>query len=167
MVLKKHRQYRLALISKLTLILLFGIGPDKSQCSQITTETIGKGLTVVHGAVNGVLLDRNGKRLAVYGDPRRKTGNVDAVLFTHHRRDVVWAGQPLVEQGARAVVPAREESLFNQVDIFWSDFQTGRFHDYAQQSSKVLCTNLPVAQTVQEPCPPLAFGLQPTSCRIR
>jgi len=61
MVLKKHRQYRLALISKLTLILLLGIEPDESQCSPIFTETIGKGLTVVHGAVNGVLLDRNGK----------------------------------------------------------------------------------------------------------
>lgn len=149
MVLHKYQRHRLAPILKLVLILLVAIAPGQGQCLQITTETIGKDLTVVHGAVNGVLLNRQGKRLAVYGDPRPKASDVDVVLFTHHRRDVVWAGRPLVEQGARAVVPASEESLFTQVDTFWSEYQTSRFHDYAQQTSKVLCQNLPVARTVQ------------------
>ncbi len=149
MVSNIYRRHGLALMSKLALIVLFATVPGKGQCSQIATETIVKDMTVVHGAVNGVLLDRNGKRLAVYGDPRPSADAVDVVLFTHHRRDVVWAGRPLVEQGARAVVPAREESFFTQVDTFWSSFQTNRFHDYAQQTSKVLCTNLPVARSLQ------------------
>ncbi|MCP4455693.1 MAG: MBL fold metallo-hydrolase [Planctomycetes bacterium] len=134
---------------QLSLMGLLVAVSGQGRCAQITTETIAKDLTVVHGAVNGILLERNGKRLAVYGDPRPEADAVDVVLFTHHRRDVVWAGRSLVEQGGRAVVPAREEALFNQVDTFWSDFQTSRFHDYAQQTSKVLCQNLPVARTVQ------------------
>ena len=144
-----QQRYCLTLIWEFVLILLLGIGPGQGRCSQVTTEIIGKDVTVVHGAVNGVLLDRSGRRLAVYGDPRPRADPVDVVLFTHHRRDVVWAGRPLVEQGAEAVVPAGEVSLFTQVEAFWSAFQEDRFHDYSQQTSRVLCKNLPVSRTVQ------------------
>jgi hypothetical protein len=62
------------------------------------------------------LIDRSGKRLAVYGDPSDRSAAVDTVLFTHHPRDVVWAGRELVMAGARAVVPEAESGLFSEVE---------------------------------------------------
>ncbi len=106
-------------------------------------------LTVIHGPVNGVLLSKNGKGLAIYGDPRDITNQVEVVLFTHHRRDVAWAGRGLVERGAKAVVPAREIQLFTEVESFWAKFQQARFHDYSQASTKILRQSLAVSQSVQ------------------
>jgi glyoxylase-like metal-dependent hydrolase (beta-lactamase superfamily II) len=112
-------------------------------------ENVGNNLTVVHGAVNGALLQKQGKVLAFYGDPRAHPDAADMVLFTHHRRDVVWAGRALVEQGAKAVVPAQESNLFDQVESYWSKFQQARIHDYAQQTTKILRESLPVTKTVR------------------
>jgi glyoxylase-like metal-dependent hydrolase (beta-lactamase superfamily II) len=100
--------------------------------------------------VNGALIERSGKQLAVYGDPRPEPAQVEQVLFTHHRRDVVWAGRRLVEQGAKAVVPAAEQNLFNGVQQFWQDYETSRFHDYGQQSSKILTEPLEVAESIRD-----------------
>ncbi len=113
------------------------------------TRPIVPGLTVVAGPVNGVLIDRGGKRLAVYGDPSDHPAAVDTVLFTHHRRDVVWAGRGLVRAGARAVVPAAEFSQFSEVQRFWSAFERERFHDYSQRTTKVLAEPMPVSGTVR------------------
>jgi hypothetical protein len=60
-------------------------------------ERITANVSVVRGPVNGVLIQRNGEALAIYGDPRPEPGKARRVLFTHHRRDVVWAGRLLVE----------------------------------------------------------------------
>jgi glyoxylase-like metal-dependent hydrolase (beta-lactamase superfamily II) len=72
------------------------------------------------------------------------------VLFTHGRRDVAWAGRTLVENGAQAVVPAREKEHFTDVGAFWSSFWDTRFHDYAQQSTRLLATPQRVDRTVQD-----------------
>jgi glyoxylase-like metal-dependent hydrolase (beta-lactamase superfamily II) len=95
-------------------------------------------VSLVRGPVNGVLLRRHGRTLAVYGDPRKQAVLADKVLFTHHRRDVVWAGAALVRGGAEAVVPAAEEQLFTGVRRYWENFPTGRFKDLSQQTTKVL-----------------------------
>lgn len=110
---------------------------------------IANGVQVVQGAVNGVLVQRHGRTLAVYGDPRDNPPPVDTVLLTHHRRDVVWASLRLISQGARAVVPAAEAVEFAEVQQFWSEFTRERFHDYAHKSTKVLAQPLPVAQSVR------------------
>ena len=107
-------------------------------------------VTVLRGAVNGVLVERSGKKLAVYGDPRTEPSQAEHVLFTHHRRDVAWAGRGLVERGAKAVAPAAEAELFSGVNEFWQGYETSRFHDYAQQSTKIFAEPLTVAQTVRE-----------------
>ena len=113
-------------------------------------EEVVKDLQVVHGAVNGALLQRGGKTLAFYGDPRENRAAADMVLFTHHRRDVVWAGRTLVASGAQAVVPKAELAEFSEVHKFWSEFERKRFHDYAQQTTKVLGEPIPVTKSVQE-----------------
>ncbi|MFH1744309.1 MAG: MBL fold metallo-hydrolase [bacterium] len=114
----------------------------------ISSQQTSDRFEVIEGAVNGALIHHNGKTLAVYGDPREKPATVDTVLFTHHRRDVVWAGRELVRNGAKAVVPAREANLFTEADKFWADFQEARFHDYDQQTSKILTEPLEVNKTV-------------------
>ncbi|HRZ91963.1 MAG TPA: MBL fold metallo-hydrolase [Candidatus Paceibacterota bacterium] len=112
-------------------------------------EIVVPGIEVIRGPVNGVQIERNGRRLLVYGDPREEPAAADAVLFTHHRRDVVWAGRGLVSGGARAIVPAAETNLFSGVDRFWALFETNRFHDYSQQTTKVLGEPMRVSQPVR------------------
>ncbi len=107
-------------------------------------------IRLTRGPVNGVLIQRDGHALAVYGDPRGDFPPVDAVLFTHHRRDVVWAGRRLVEAGAAAVAPAAERDFFTRVAAYWDGWRRKRFHDYAQQSTKVLVRPLPVRRPVRE-----------------
>ena len=82
-------------------------------------EKITPGVSVVRGAVNGVRVERDGETLAIYGDPRPHPPAAAMVLFTHHRRDVVWAGRQLVTHGAAAVGPEAEKELFTGVAAFW------------------------------------------------
>lgn len=103
-------------------------------------KPLAPGVSVVLGPVNGVIITRESKHLAVYGDPRENPSDAEKVLFTHHRRDVAWAGRGLIERGAEAVVPATEKGLFTDVDGFWERYQTARFHDYSQHTSRVLAT---------------------------
>jgi glyoxylase-like metal-dependent hydrolase (beta-lactamase superfamily II) len=70
-------------------------------------------------------------------------------LFTHSRRDVVWAGRELVENGAMAVAPESDVEKFNNVEGFWNEFTTRRFHDYTQQGTKILTKSLRVGRTVK------------------
>lgn len=108
----------------------------------VTTENIGSQVVVVHGAVNGVIVRAaNGQALAIYGDPRPSLPHVEKVLFTHQRRDVVWAGRALVEGGAEAVYPAAEEALFTGTREFWAKYS--QFHDYADQSTRILAAPIP------------------------
>src|SRR5882724_13104900 len=102
-----------------------------SAAEKFPVETVTAGVSVIRGPVNGVLIQRNGDTLAIYGDPRPKPPAARQVLFTHHRRDVVWAGRQLVELGAQAVAPEAEKALFAGVGSFWEYYRTARFHDYA------------------------------------
>lgn len=104
---------------------------------QFPIEKIGASVSVVRGPVNGVLIQRGRAVLAIYGDPRPDPANAQKVLFTHCRRDVVWAGRGLVQGGAEAIAPEAEKALFANVSDFWSRYRTGRFHDYENQSSRV------------------------------
>ncbi|MCL5098042.1 MAG: MBL fold metallo-hydrolase [Candidatus Omnitrophica bacterium] len=114
-----------------------------------TNEFLGPNLTVIHGSVNGVLLRKNGKVLSVYGNAGAGPAKVEAVLLTDSRRDTAWAGCDLVEQGARAIVPAQESNWFAHVETFWTAFENKRFHDSAQQTTKVICRSIPVTETVR------------------
>src|SRR6185295_12888850 len=113
------------------------------------TEKLTPSVSVVRGAVNGVLIQRNGETLAIYGDPRDNPAKARQVLFTHHRRDVAWAGRRLVEQGAEGVAPDAEKAQFTNVSQFWDKYRTARFHDYVNQSSRILSSPIPVARTVR------------------
>jgi hypothetical protein len=46
-----------------------------------------------------------GRYLLLYGDSGGRVKEASHVLFTHARRDVVWAGLALVREGSAAVMP--------------------------------------------------------------
>jgi glyoxylase-like metal-dependent hydrolase (beta-lactamase superfamily II) len=130
-----------------SLVLLAACAPLAAK--PIPIEKVTASLSVARGPVNGVLIQRGGETLAVYGDPRPNPVRATRVLFTHHRRDVVWAGRAMVEHGAEAVGPEAEKALFDGAALFWDHYRTGRFHDYADQSSRVLAEPLSLAKTVR------------------
>jgi glyoxylase-like metal-dependent hydrolase (beta-lactamase superfamily II) len=99
------------------------------------TSSLPSEVRFLPGPVNGLLV---AGKVLVYGDPGSQTNAVPYVLFTHARRDMVWAGAPLVRGGARSVVPARERTLFEDPASFWRSYETKRFHDYSQVNTKVL-----------------------------
>ena len=103
----------------------------------------------IPGPVNGVSIEKDNARLVVYGDPSGKIEDAEMVLFTHSRRDVVWAGRKLVENGATAVVPDGDVGNFTSVEKFWNEFTTRRFHDYTQQGTKILTESLKIGRTVK------------------
>ena len=127
---------------RLAVVLLLGTASGCGPESKLPA-----GLTFLPGAVNGAAIERDGHTIAFYGDPVGALGNVDKVFLTHHRRDAVWVALDLASRGARVVAPAVELPYLAQAEGFWHEFQGTRFHDYAQQSTRVLTTNL----EVQEP----------------
>ena len=128
----------------------FMIAAATGVCRAAPEHVLSPHVTVVQGAVNGVCIRQNGRRLVVYGDPEQNWRTADTVLFTHGRRDVVWAGRSLVANGAKSVVPAKEAEQFAKTDEFWAVFWDKRFHDYAQQSTRRPIEPLRVDRTVQE-----------------
>ncbi len=100
----------------------------------------------IPGPVNGLLI---GGKVLVYGDAGSRVHGVRHVLFTHARRDVVWAGAPAVAEGAESIVPERERALFENPASFWERYETARFHDYSQVNTKVLREPMRVTRTVR------------------
>ncbi|UCG57030.1 MAG: MBL fold metallo-hydrolase [Phycisphaerales bacterium] len=107
-------------------------------------------VSVSRRAVNGVFIEKDGRTLVVYGDPGGRLRNADMVLFTHSRRDVAWAGRELVENGTVSVVPEGEADSFSKVGDFWSSFGRKMFHDYAQQTTRVLTEPIRVGRKVKD-----------------
>lgn len=107
------------------------------------------GLSVVQGPVNGALVHWNGHRVAVYGDPSGKLPTPGTVLLTHARRDAVWTARDLASRGAQIIAPEREAELLEHPEKFWAELREKRFHDYAQQTTKVPVDPIPVARRVK------------------
>ncbi|MEW6237177.1 MAG: MBL fold metallo-hydrolase [Candidatus Omnitrophota bacterium] len=113
-------------------------------------ETISSYLNVYHGAVNGARIQTPDGVAVIYGDPLKTIAEADYVLFTHNRRDLVWAGRSLAAKGAKVVVPKAEANMFSYPAAFWNEFPQKRFHDYAQQSTNISTQPISVSQTASE-----------------
>ncbi len=112
-------------------------------------DPLPSGLGVVPGPVNGAFIERGGKSLAVYGDPSGRRPLPDTVLLTEARRDVTWAARNLEERGASIVAPEKEAELLSHPEKFWAELREKRFHDYAQQTTKVPTEPIPVSRVVK------------------
>jgi len=126
------------------------VASSHATAQETTAVRLSPSVHLLPGAVNGVSVERDGHTLVIYGDPSGTLQRADMVLFTHHRRDVVWAGQNLVQHGARAVVPAAEAPAFAKPQEFWDAFIRARFHDYRQQTTKVPAVALRVDRSVAD-----------------
>ncbi len=62
----------------------------------------------------------------------------------------MWAGRSLIRHGAQVIAPQSEADLFSDVQAFWDHFTNARYHDYAQQTTKVLTEPIAVTRFVQD-----------------
>lgn len=120
----------------------FALAPLSS--SPARAEELLPHVTFERGPINGVLIGKGDKQVAVYSKPASSTAKPAAVLLTHHRRDVVVAARDAIAAGARVYAPEAARALLETPDAFWDSFWTKRFHDYAQQSTKILTEPLKV-----------------------
>lgn len=105
------------------------------------------GVTVLPGPVNGVVLGQGSPGVAVYRVPTNdEKGFSGSLLLTHGRRDVV---PPVIPQGAKVVAPWAEKEFLAEPEQFWEGFVSSRFHDYAQQSTKVMAEAVAVERWVR------------------
>jgi glyoxylase-like metal-dependent hydrolase (beta-lactamase superfamily II) len=112
------------------------------------SDEISPHLSVTTGAVNQVLVKQGNRRLAIYGAPR-PNDVPEQLLLTHHRRDAISrVGQ--LEGNTKLVAPETERDLIEKPNEFWDAFTTSRFHDYAQQSTKILGEPLAISRWVNE-----------------
>ncbi len=102
----------------------------------VSAEEILPHLSVYPGAVNGVLIKDGDTTVSVYGLPDKV--EVDHLLLTHHRRDVVTSAAKVIKAGAHVHAPDAERGLIEKPEAWWEAFWEKRFHDYSQQSTKVL-----------------------------
>ena len=130
---------------QITCLLLFLLS-----ARPLAAETVTPHLDFEPGAVNAVVVEQDGKQLLIYGTKDAQDLACEQLLLTHHRRDVLWSARAAVASGAAAVAPAAERALIEQPADFWNAFTTNRFHDYAQQSTKILAQPLPVDRWVKE-----------------
>jgi len=134
------------IITMIALLLILSLA---SQSYGDVAIQLSNHVSLIPGPINGVSIEKDNARLVVYGDPTGKIDKAEMVLLTHSRRDVVWAGRQLVENGAIAVVPDSDVEKFSNVERFWNDFTNRRFHDYAQQGTKILTKSLKIGRTVK------------------
>lgn len=113
-------------------------------------EEITPQCTVTPGPINGVLIEREGAGLAVYGWANDDAKQIEHILLPHGRRDLVWKARPLAEAGVRVIAPARELYFLEKPGDFWTAFPKTRFHDYGQQSTKVSAEPLKVERWVKD-----------------
>lgn len=130
-----------------------GVRPQGSAwdigASEIEAKRLPPGFRFIPGPSNGAFIESGGRSLAVYGDPSGQAPTPDTVLLTEARRDVTWAARDLARRGATIVAPEKEANLLDHPERFWEELRERRFHDYAQQTTKVLPTPVRVSRTVK------------------
>ena len=102
------------------------------------------------GVVNSAIIRGAKQTAVVYGASEDSPPKADWVLLPHHRRDVVWAAESLIENGSKVIAPEAERALIETPEQYWGEFQQKRFHDYAQQTTKVLARGIKVDRWISE-----------------
>ncbi len=107
-------------------------------------------ITIRSGVVNSAVIQGDAATAVVYGVADEHPVQADWVLLPHHRRDVVWAADALIKKGAKVIAPEAERALIETPEAYWQAFQQKRFHDYDQQSTKVLARGIEVTRWVKQ-----------------
>lgn len=101
------------------------------------SQQISPSVRISTGAVNGAFIERNGKTLVVYGDPKSEKKKADLVLFTHFRRDVIWAGRDLSSKSALVVAPLAQKVYFTKGDSIWTEIARKQFYEHTNRTTKI------------------------------
>lgn len=107
-------------------------------------EALTENCSFSRGPINGVVIRSADQQLAVYGWDE---GPVDQLLLTHGRRDVIWRAESAAES-AKITAPIGEKYALEKGPEFWSRFHESRYHDYAQQTTKIADDVWPVSRWV-------------------
>lgn len=99
------------------------------------------------GPINQVLVGSDLQQFAVYAVPEGSPHR-GPLLLTHARRDIIPEGLT-DSSGMEVIAPLAENLLLEEPEKFWEEFSTGRFHDYAQQSTKILGEAIQVKRWVK------------------
>ena len=133
-------------IGGLIAVLFFQI----NTLSVAEADKLSSRVVIRTGVVNSAIIRGAKQTAVVYGAPEDSPPKADWVLLPHHRRDVVWAAESLIENGAKVIAPEAERALIETPEQFWGEFQQKRFHDYAQQTTKVLARGIKVDRWISE-----------------
>ena len=110
-----------------------------------TVRRLSPHLQITYQAVNHVKVGSGNKALWFYRSSESDASNSSGLYLTHARRDVLPA-QPADWVQWQVAAPAAERAFFEAPGEFWTAFRTKRFHDYDQQSTKVLGEPFPVSR---------------------
>ena len=124
------------------------LAAEEKRAEPAAAAELVTGVTWQPGAVNRVLFTRNNARLAVYGVPTQTLEPVEWLLIPQGRRDTAFTAGEALARGTRLIAPAREKYWLEQPHDFWRDFVKNRFHDYNQQTTKILASPLTVERWV-------------------
>ena len=102
----------------------------------LRAEEVTPHLHLLSGPVNSAVIADGDSTVVVYGT--RDSLHVDHLLLTHHRRDVVTSALHAINSAGHVYAPEAERDAFEKPHEWWAAFSEKRFHDYAQQSTKVL-----------------------------
>lgn len=129
------------LIVTCTALLLFSV-------TTLLSEELTTNCHVEFGPVNRVSIHAKDARLAIYSGSAKD--RAECLLLTHGRRDVVTDGTALIRAGVRIIAPERESYALQRPREFWNAFPKNQFHDYSQQSTKILAEPIEVNQWVHD-----------------
>ena len=103
-------------------------------------------INIKQGPTNSVIIQNNKANLIIYGDPTAKITSPDLLLLTDLRRDIASSAQKIIDYGVKTLIPAQDSNP----STFWTNFTQNRYHDYAQQTTKILTTPIKNPKTVKD-----------------
>ena len=109
----------------------------------VAATQISKNLQFTRGAINRVWLGEPGTGTWVYQPDGDDVVKESRLLLTHGRRDVLPSDSSSFEYWT-VYAPKDERESLEKPEEFWTAFRLKRFHDYEQQSTKVLASPFPV-----------------------
>lgn len=160
-------------MTPLLTVFITGFLFPPNRCSA-EIEQLLPSLKFERGPVNGVLLGTGDIRDAIYSKPASSSVRPHRIFLTHHRRDVVTAAfdgvldrDRLKPNRVRIFAPKAERELFENPDEFWESFWTKRFHDYTQQSTKILTAPEKIDRYLAEKTTIVSVQTYPAGEKIR
>ncbi|MFT5466710.1 MAG: glyoxylase-like metal-dependent hydrolase (beta-lactamase superfamily II) [Verrucomicrobiales bacterium] len=124
----------------LTLAVILGLAVGASGAD------LPKGLTVTAGPLNSAVIEKDAKKLVVYG-AAAKVDKADHVLLTHARRDLVEFAR---SSAAPPTAPELSAAILTDPQSHWTEFWDKRFDYYGQEVTKWPTTPLVPKATVKE-----------------